>query len=211
MPVGQAFPQQYAERVHAEKTSPRRERLSRPARSGECENDRAGGARTRSPTSTIVIGPETTKRAVRLHLDLDVGHGLNASRTIAVWHFLRRPAVRLVAAKPIRPTSTSAALRGVAAQPRARGHALAPSTRAVHLVLRLLCAAAGRAADVIALCPSRPVARRTHMGVPVGVRANLTHALANGRYDIVHGFERGWPRASPTSRCSISSPRGPPL
>ncbi len=34
------------------------------------------------------------------------------------------------------------------------------------------------------------------MGVPVGVRASLTHALANGRYDIVHGFEPGLPSLS---------------
>jgi predicted metal-dependent phosphoesterase TrpH len=31
------------------------------------------------------------------------------------------------------------------------------------------------------------------MGVPVGVRANLALALAQGRYDVVHGFEPGLP------------------
>ncbi len=34
------------------------------------------------------------------------------------------------------------------------------------------------------------------MGVPVGVRANLTVALASGGYDIVHGFEPGLPSLS---------------
>src|SRR5439155_463139 len=32
--------------------------------------------------------------------------------------------------------------------------------------------------------------------VPVGVRANLTLALANGRYDVVHGFEPALPSLS---------------
>src|SRR4051794_27279393 len=34
------------------------------------------------------------------------------------------------------------------------------------------------------------------MGVPVGVRANLAHALASGDYDVVHGFEPGLPSVS---------------
>src|SRR5439155_17965065 len=35
-----------------------------------------------------------------------------------------------------------------------------------------------------------------HMGVPVGVRANLALALAAGRFDVVHGFEPGLPSLS---------------
>jgi predicted metal-dependent phosphoesterase TrpH len=49
---------------------------------------------------------------------------------------------------------------------------------------------------VIAVGPSIPISRRSSMGVPVGVRANLTLALARGRYDVVHGFEPGLPSLS---------------
>src|SRR6266542_5015973 len=34
------------------------------------------------------------------------------------------------------------------------------------------------------------------MGVPVGIRANLALALAQGHYDVVHGFEPGLPSLS---------------
>ena len=34
------------------------------------------------------------------------------------------------------------------------------------------------------------------MGVPVGVRANLSLALAQGEFDVVHGFEPGLPSLS---------------
>src|SRR5206468_6750942 len=44
--------------------------------------------------------------------------------------------------------------------------------------------------------PSIPIARRSSMGVPVGARANLTIALTRGRYDVVHGFEPGFPTPS---------------
>ena len=50
---------------------------------------------------------------------------------------------------------------------------LAPSTRAADLAAGRRALQQGVQPDVIALCPSLPVARRTHMGVPVGVRANL--------------------------------------
>src|SRR5207237_8808697 len=49
---------------------------------------------------------------------------------------------------------------------------------------------------VIALGPAVPVSRRSRVGVPVGVRANLSLALAVGRYDVVHGFEPGVPSLS---------------
>src|SRR4051794_24611601 len=41
-----------------------------------------------------------------------------------------------------------------------------------------------------------PISRRSRMGVPVGVRANLRLALESGRYDVVHGFEPGLPSLS---------------
>jgi hypothetical protein len=41
-----------------------------------------------------------------------------------------------------------------------------------------------------------PISRRSRIGVPVGVRANLSLALARGEYDVVHGFEPGLPSLS---------------
>jgi len=83
---------------------------------------------------------------------------------------------------------------------RGRGHAvtiLAPSNRARDL-------AAGRRAllgafddeELIAIGPAVPISRRSRMGVPVGVRARLSLALARGRFDVVHGFEPGLPSLS---------------
>jgi predicted metal-dependent phosphoesterase TrpH len=83
---------------------------------------------------------------------------------------------------------------------RRRGHTvtvLAPSNSARDL-------AAGRRAllgcfddpELIALGPAVPISRRSRMGVPVGVRASLSLALARGRFDVVHGFEPGLPSLS---------------
>jgi predicted metal-dependent phosphoesterase TrpH len=83
---------------------------------------------------------------------------------------------------------------------RRRGNSvtvLAPSNRARDL-------AAGRRAlldavedeELIALGPAVPISRRSRMGVPVGVRASLSLALARGRFDVVHGFEPGLPSLS---------------
>ena len=98
------------------------------------------------------------------------------------------------------PHDVNEHVAGVAASLRELGHevtVLAPSTRAADLAAgRRALQQPGAQPDVIALCPSLPVARRTHMGVPVGVQASLTHALVNGRYDIVHGFEPGLPSLS---------------
>ena len=49
---------------------------------------------------------------------------------------------------------------------------------------------------MIALGPALPISRRSRIGVPVGVRANLRLALEAGRYDVVHGFEPGLPSLS---------------
>jgi predicted metal-dependent phosphoesterase TrpH/glycosyltransferase involved in cell wall biosynthesis len=89
---------------------------------------------------------------------------------------------------------------GLARELRRRGHGvtvLAPSNRARDL-------AAGRRAllgtlddqELIALGPAVPISRRSRMGVPVGVRASLSLALARGRFDVVHGFEPGLPSLS---------------
>jgi predicted metal-dependent phosphoesterase TrpH len=89
---------------------------------------------------------------------------------------------------------------GLARELRRRGHAvtvLAPSNRGRDL-------AAGRRAllgafddeEFVAIGPAVPISRRSRMGVPVGVRASLSLALARGRFDVVHGFEPGLPSLS---------------
>src|SRR5207253_7473317 len=87
----------------------------------------------------------------------------------------------------------------VAAGLRRLGHhvtVLAPSSRAADLLAGRRALLDGADAEVIALGPAVPVSRRSRVGVPVGVRANLSLALAVGRYDVVHGFEPGLPSLS---------------
>ncbi len=93
---------------------------------------------------------------------------------------------------------------GAAEELRRRGHevvVLAPSGRATDL-------AAGRRAlkqlgrngmpleDVVALGPAVPISRKSRLGVPIGVRANLELALSRDRFDVVHGHEPGLPSLS---------------
>jgi predicted metal-dependent phosphoesterase TrpH/glycosyltransferase involved in cell wall biosynthesis len=97
------------------------------------------------------------------------------------------------------PHEVNAHVDGVARALRARGHhvaVLAPSTRTRDLVAGRRALHNAVDAELIAVGPSIPISRRTNMGVPVGVRANLRLALANGRYDVVHGFEPGLPSLS---------------
>jgi predicted metal-dependent phosphoesterase TrpH/glycosyltransferase involved in cell wall biosynthesis len=88
---------------------------------------------------------------------------------------------------------------GVARGLRALGHevtVLAPSTRATDLIAGRRALLRGEREDVIAVGPAIPISRRSQMGVPVGVRANLLQALAQGVYDVVHGFDPGLPSLS---------------
>ena len=93
---------------------------------------------------------------------------------------------------------------GAAAELRRRGHevvVLAPSGRATDL-------AAGRRAlkqlgrkgtpleNVVALGPAIPISRKSRLGVPIGVRANLELALSRDRFDVIHGHEPGLPSLS---------------
>jgi hypothetical protein len=73
---------------------------------------------------------------------------------------------------------------------------LAPSTRAADLVAGRRALLDGGEAEMIALGPAIPVSRRSRIGVPVGVRANLALALTRGRFDVVHGFEPALPSLS---------------
>ena len=93
---------------------------------------------------------------------------------------------------------------GAAAELQRRGHevvVLAPSGRATDL-------AAGRRAlkqlgrkgtpleNVVALGPAIPISRKSRLGVPIGVRANLELALSRDRFDVIHGHEPGLPSLS---------------
>jgi len=98
-----------------------------------------------------------------------------------------------------RPHDVNEHVGGLARELRVLGHevtVLAPSTRAADLVAGRRALLDGVSADVIALGPALPVSRRSRIGVPVGVRANLALALERGRFDIVHGFEPALPSLS---------------
>jgi predicted metal-dependent phosphoesterase TrpH/glycosyltransferase involved in cell wall biosynthesis len=97
------------------------------------------------------------------------------------------------------PHEVNAHVEGAAAALRRLGHevtVLAPSSRGRDLLAGRRALQRGTDEEVIAVGPSIPISRRTNMGVPVAVRANLRLALARGRYDVVHGFEPGLPSLS---------------
>jgi glycosyl transferase family 4/PHP domain-containing protein len=97
------------------------------------------------------------------------------------------------------PHEVNVHVEGAAAALRQLGHevtVLAPSSRARDLLAGRRALQRGADADVIAVGPSIPLSRRTNMGVPVAVRANLRLALTHGRFDVVHGFEPGLPSLS---------------
>jgi predicted metal-dependent phosphoesterase TrpH/glycosyltransferase involved in cell wall biosynthesis len=87
---------------------------------------------------------------------------------------------------------------------RLRGHevvVLAPSGRASDLAagrrsLKRLGREGASLDGVVALGPSVPVSRRSSLGVPIGVRANLELALTRDRFDVVHVHEPGLPSLS---------------
>src|SRR6266540_2831175 len=88
---------------------------------------------------------------------------------------------------------------GLARELRELGHSvtvLAPSNRARDLAAGRRALLDGLNAEVVALGPAVPISRRSRIGVPVGARANLSLALALGRFDVVHGFEPGLPSLS---------------
>jgi len=88
---------------------------------------------------------------------------------------------------------------GVAAELRRRGHhvtVVAPSTRTADLLAGRRALLRGEEPDVLAVGPAVPVSRRSQLGVPVGVQANLRQALAQGGFDVVHGFDPGLPSLS---------------
>jgi predicted metal-dependent phosphoesterase TrpH len=97
------------------------------------------------------------------------------------------------------PHDVNEHVAGAAAELRRLGHevtVLAPSGRASDLIAGRRALEDGAGGDVIAVGPAVPISRRSRIGFPVGVRANLSLALARGRYDVVHGFEPGLPSLS---------------
>src|SRR5918911_415085 len=97
------------------------------------------------------------------------------------------------------PHDVNEHVAGIAGGLRRLGHevtVLAPSTRAADLVAGRRALLDGANAGLIAVGPAVPISRRSRIGVPVGVRANLALALERGGFDIVHGFEPGLPSLS---------------
>jgi predicted metal-dependent phosphoesterase TrpH/glycosyltransferase involved in cell wall biosynthesis len=97
------------------------------------------------------------------------------------------------------PHDVNEHVAGAAEALRERGHevsVLAPSNRAADLLAGRRALQDGARRDVIALGPAVPISRRSRIGLPVGVRANLALALARGDFDVVHGFEPGLPSLS---------------
>jgi predicted metal-dependent phosphoesterase TrpH/glycosyltransferase involved in cell wall biosynthesis len=97
------------------------------------------------------------------------------------------------------PHDVNEHVAGIAKELRSLGHSvtvLAPSARAADLAAGRRTLARGEDAEVIAIGAAVPVSRRSSLGVPVGVRANLRLALVQGRFDVVHGFEPGLPSIS---------------
>ncbi|MGH2997583.1 MAG: glycosyltransferase, partial [Gaiellaceae bacterium] len=97
------------------------------------------------------------------------------------------------------PHDVNEHVAGVADELRGLGHSvtvLAPSSRAGDLLDGRRALQSGAHAEMLAIGPALPISRRSRMGVPVGVRANLSLALATGLYDVVHGFEPGLPSLS---------------
>ena len=97
------------------------------------------------------------------------------------------------------PHDVNEHVEGIATELRALGHTvtvLAPSSRRADLLAGRRALARAGDAEVIAVGPAMPVSRRSSLGVPVGVRANLTLALQQGDWDVVHGFEPGLPSIS---------------
>jgi len=97
------------------------------------------------------------------------------------------------------PHDVNEHVAGLAAELRRRGHratVLGPSNRARDLAAGRKALATGLDVDFVALGPAIPISRRSRMGVPVGVRANLAVALAGERWDVVHGFDPALPSLS---------------
>lgn len=103
-----------------------------------------------------------------------------------------------------RPHPVNEHVAGAAEELRRRGHevvVLAPSGRAKELAagrraLRRLSGDGVPLSGVVALGPALPASRRTRMGVPLGLRANLELALTLDRFDVLHAHDPALPGLS---------------
>jgi predicted metal-dependent phosphoesterase TrpH len=150
-------------------------------------------------------GPFDLVRPVGTSLDGDLGHAPTVTAALSPSaQGYTRPTVglRICFVTPFawsQPHEVNVHVAGAAEALRRLGHTvtiLAPSTKTRDLIAGRRALQSEEDVDVIAIGPSVPISRRTHMGVPVAVRANLRLALATGRYDVVHGFEPGLPSLS---------------
>src|SRR5438094_1396395 len=97
------------------------------------------------------------------------------------------------------PHDVNEHVAGIAPELRALGHSvtiLASSNRARDLAAGRRALMNGLEDEVVVLGPAVPISRRSRIGVPVGARANLSLALAGGRFDVVHGLEPALPSLS---------------
>src|SRR5919204_4825666 len=99
------------------------------------------------------------------------------------------------------PHEVNEHVAGIARELRVLGHAvtiIASSNRAADLAAGRLALQNGSVdgGELLALGPAVPISRRSRVGVPVGVRANLSRASETGRFDVVHGFEPALPSLS---------------
>src|SRR5262249_6422705 len=98
-----------------------------------------------------------------------------------------------------RPHEVNEHVAGMARELGMLGHdvtVLAPSSRAADLRAGRRALQVGVLPDLVAVGPALRISRRSRMGLPVGVRANLSLALSAGDFDVVHGFEPGLPSLS---------------
>ena len=100
-----------------------------------------------------------------------------------------------------RPHEVNEHVAGIAQELRVLGHAVTivtSSNRAADLATSRLALVNGSLAEseLVVIGPAVPISRRSRMGVPLGVRTNLSRALRTGRFDVVHGFEPGLPSLS---------------
>src|SRR3954453_909754 len=108
-------------------------------------------------------------------------------------------------------------VRAASDELRRRGHevvVLAPSNRAADLAqgrraLRRLGAQGESLAGVVALGPAVPISRKSRLGVPIGVRANLELALGADSFDVLHAHEPGLPSLSYLAPRDSRAPRAP--
>ena len=103
-----------------------------------------------------------------------------------------------------RPHPVNEHVAGAVDELRRRGHdvvVLAPSNRARDLAegrraLRRLVREGKPLSGVVAIGPAVRVSRRSRMGVPVGVQADIALALSADSFDVVHGHEPALPSLS---------------